>query len=371
MTTTGLMRISANELSAQHVTWYSYARMLRRYRWVYWAFSVLAILLIAKLYAFKWERSLEQALLISLLCLIFLTTSFNLFIDSSFSLDKYGAEQEARKLIHYDFYLTSLNSALWGCLSLVIIYHQHTIDYELLALLGVLVCLNIPRAAILQPVFYLQTAIITLPGIFFMLLQGRWASASVMLFASLTITIAINAMAMLLKTHQEHEQQLLVEMRQPQKNNLLNTAEFDVLVKLEWQYAAREHQYLSALKLELEPASAKQLPHVISVIKTALYRSSDCLAHLDDCVFKVLLPNTSAEQALLIAERLQGRFAQADLDAEEDLQLKVGLVTCNPKLGRSNAKTSSALATFSMQLDSALEAAKQEKGRFIVKAFRL
>ena len=36
-----------------------------------------------------------------------------------------------------------------------------------------------------------------------------------------SITIAINAMAMLLKAHQEHEQQLLVEMRQPQKNNLL------------------------------------------------------------------------------------------------------------------------------------------------------
>lgn len=370
MTTSGLIRISADELSAQHVTWYSYARMLRRYRWVYWAFSVLAILIIAKLYAFQWERGLDQALLISLLCLLFLTTSFNLFIDSSFSLAKYGAEQEARKLIDYNFYLTSLNSALWGCLSLVIIYHQYTIDYELLALLGVLVCLNIPRAAILQSVFYIQTAIITLPGIFFMLLQGRWASAAVMLFAAFTITIAINAIAMLLKAHQEHEHHLLVEMRQPQKNNLLNAAEFDVLLKLEWQYAAREHQYLSALKLELEPAGSKQLPHFISVIKTALYRSSDCLAYVDGCVFKVLLPNTSAEQALLIAERLQGRLAQADLDTEENLQLSVGLVTASPTLGRRDAKASSVLETFNTQLDAALEEAKQEEGRFTLQSYR-
>lgn len=371
MTTSGLMKISADELNAQHVTWYSYARMLRRYRWVYWAFSVLAILIIAKLYAFKWERGLDQALLISLLCLIFLTTSVSLFIDSSFSLAKYGAEQEARKLIDYNFYLTSLNSVLWGCLSLVIIYHQHTIDYELLALLGVLVCLNIPRAAILQSVFYIQTAIITLPSIFFMLLQGRWTSASVMLFAALTITIAINALAMLLKAHQDHEHHLLVEMRQPQKNNLLNVAEFDVLLKLEWQYAAREHQYLSALKLELEPAGSKQLPHFISVIKTALYRSSDCLAYVDACVFKVLLPNTSAEQALLIAERLQGRLAQADLDTEEDIQLSVGLVTASPQLGRRDIKDSSALASFHTQLDVALEDAKQEEGRFTLQAYRL
>lgn len=370
MTKSGLIKISADELSAQHVTWYSYARMLSHYRWVYWAFSVLAVLIIAKLYAFNWERGLDQALLISLLCLIFLTSSFNLFIDSSFSLTKYGADQEARKLIDYNFYLTSLNSALWGCLSLVIIYHQHTIDYELLALLGVLVCLNIPRAAILQTVFYIQTAIITLPGIFFMLLQGRWASAAVMLLASSTITIAINALAMLLKNHQDHEQHLLVAMRQPQKNNLLNAAEFDVLLKLEWQYAAREHQYLSALKLELEPAGSKQLPHFISVIKTALYRSSDCLAYVEGCIFKVLLPNTSAEQALLIAERLQSRLAQADLDTEEDIQLSVGLATVSPQLGRRGAQTSSSLENFNTQLDLALEAAKQEEGRFIVKAFK-
>lgn len=370
MTTSGLMRISADELSAQHVTWYSYARMLRRYRWVYWGFSFLAILIIGKLYALKWELGLDQALLLSLLFLIFLTTSFSLFIDSSFSLEKYGAEAEARKLIDYNFYLTSLSSALWGCLSLVIIYHKHTIDYELLALLGVLVCLNIPRAAILQPVFYIQTALIALPGIFFMLLQGRWASATVMIFASLTITIAINAMALLLSTHQEHEQQLLVEMRQPQKNNLLNAAEFDVLLKLEWQYAAREHQYLSALKLELEPSDAKQLPHFISMIKTALYRSSDCLAYVEGCVFKVLLPNTSAEQALLIAERLQGRFVQEDLDSEEDLRLSVGLATCSPTLKR-NAKQALSIEQFNTEIDLALAEAKQQAGRFSVQAYKL
>lgn len=371
MTASGLMRISANELSAQHVTWYSYARMLRRYRWVYWAFSLLAALIIIKLYALKWEHGIDQALLICLLCLIVLTTSFSLFIDSSFSLAKYGAESEARKLIDYNFYLTSLSSALWGCLSLVIIYHKHTIDYELLALLGVLVCLNIPRAAILQPIFYLQTAIITLPGIFFMLLQGRWASATVMIFAALSITIAINAMALLLKTHQEHEQQLLLGMRQPQKNQLLNNAEFAVLLKLEWQYAAREHQYLSVLKLELEPAGSKQLPHLISVIKTALYRSSDCLAHLEGCIFKVLLPNTSAEQALLIAERLQSRFAQADLDSDEDLQLSVGLVTCSPDSGKHQTKSAVSIDDFNAALDTALVEAKQQTGRFSLKAVKL
>jgi hypothetical protein len=368
MTTAGLMRISADELNAQHAMWYSYARMLRRYRWVYWGFSVLAILIILKLYTFKWDLGLDQAVLISLLCLIFLTTSVSLFIDSSFSLEKYGADAEARKLVDYNFYLTSLSSALWGCLSLVIIYHQHTIDYELLALLGVLVCLNIPRAAILQPLFYLQTALIALPGIFFMLLQGRWASATVMILAALAITIAINAMVMLLKAHQEHEQQLLVEMRQPQKNNLLNTAEFDVLLKLEWQYAAREHQYLSVLKLELQPNDSKQLPHIISVIKTALYRSSDCLAYLEGCNFKVLLPNTSAEQALLIAERLQSRFAQEDLDTEEALHLSLGLVTCSPSSIRSGISTSSSIEQLNTELDAVMAEAKAEETRFSIKA---
>lgn len=371
MTTAGLMRISIDELHAQYTTWYSYARMLRRYRWVYWGFSLLAILIILILYLFKWELGLAQALLLSLLSLIFLTVNFNLFIDSSFALEKYGADAEARKLINYNFYLTSLTSGLWGCLSLVIIYHDHNIDYELLALLGILVCLNIPRVAILPIVFYIQISLIVLPSVFFMLLQGRWAIAAMMIFAAVTISIAINAMALLLKTQQEHEQQLLTEMRQPQRNNLLNQAEFNVLLKLEWQYAVREHQYLSAIKLEFEPADLKKVNQVVSVIRSALYRSSDCIAYLDASVFKLLLPNTSAEQALLIAERLQGRFAQEDFDNEDDLRLSLGLVTCSPHLLRNDTQTVSLFEVFVLTLDTSLEEAKAQEGRFIVKASKL
>lgn len=371
MTKSGLMSMSAEELNAQHVAWYSYARMLRGYRWVYWSFSLLAILIILKLYSFKWELGLDQALLLSLLCLIFLTVSFSLFIDSSFSLEKYGADAEARKLIDYNFYLTSLASGLWGCLSLVIIYHHHTIDYELLAFLGVLVCLNIPRAAILQPIFYIQTAVITLPGVFFMLLQGRWASAMMMVFASLTISIAINSIVLLLQTYQEHEQRLLAEMRQSQKSKLLNQAEFDVLLKLEWQYAAREHQYLSTIQLEFEAVDLKKINQLVSVIKTALYRSSDCLAHIEGSVFKLLLPNTSAEQALLMAERLQGRFAREDLDSEEEIGLSLGLVTCSPHLIKNDTEAVSLFERFVATLNTSLEEAKAQEERFSLQSYKL
>lgn len=371
MTTTGFIQASTDELHARYTTWYSYARMLRRYRWVYGGCSLLVLLMILKLYVFSWELGLTQALLLSLLSLLFLTISLSFFIDASFSLEKYGIEAEARKLINYNIYLTSLASGLWGCLSLVLIYHNPTIDYELFALFGVLVCLNIPRFAILPVVFYIQISLIGLPGLFFMLLQGHWVSALVMIFAAVALSSAIHALTLLLKTQQEYEQQLLAEMRQPQKNNLLNPAEFNVLLKLEWQYAAREHQYLSAIKLELEPVDLKKVNQRVSVIKSALYRPSDCLAYLEASSFKLLLPNTSAEQALLIAERLQGRFAQEDLNSEEDLRLNLGLVTCSPQLIQHEAQTLSALDEFVASLEVSLEEAKTQEGRFALQAYTL
>lgn len=371
MTTIGFIQASTDELHARYTTWYSYARMLRLYRWVYGICSLLVQLIILKLYVFNWELGLTQALVLSLLSLLLLTISLSLFIDSSFALEKYGAEAEARKLINYNIYLTSLASGLWGGVSLVIIYHNQTLDYELLALLGILVCLNIPRVVILPIVFYIQISLIVLPGIFFMLLQGRWVSASMMIFASVTISIAVSTLALLLKAQQDYEQQLLVELRQPQRNNLLNSAEFSVLLKLEWQYAAREHHYLSAIQLEFEPADLKKVNQVVSVIRSALYRPSDCLAYLDAATFKLLLPNTSAEQVLLIAERLQGRFAQEDFDSEEDLRLNLGLVTCSPQSLKSThtAQTTSAIDEFLACLDRSLAEAKTQEGRFVLQAY--
>jgi GGDEF domain-containing protein len=83
------------------------------------------------------------------------------------------------------------------------------------------------------------------------------------------------------------------------------------------------------------------------------------------------LPNTSAEQVLLIAERLQGRFAQEDFDSEEDLRLNLGLVTCSPQSLKSThtAQTTSAIDEFLACLDRSLTEAKTQEGRFVLQAY--
>ncbi len=318
--------------AGSYTAWYSYARLLYGYRHVYFGFNLLACLVVVLLYWVEWGVGLGRVTLLSVVGLILLCSSINLFTDSSFSLKKYGSEAEARKLLNYNFYISSLISGLWGALTLVVIVYNKEIGYALMALLVTLMALNIPRAAVSRAVFYVQTMLIVLPAVFFSVLRGDWSMAGLLVMIALSIGLGVNAIIVLLYAYQEQEQQLLQQIKQGQKNALLTSAEFDTLLKIEWQRASREHQYLSVMKLAVVSDDPKQVAQVTSSIRSVVHRAADSVGYMEGGVFKVLLPNTAPEHALGIAERVQRKItgSTGKPSNEETPDVSIGVAGCRP-----------------------------------------
>ncbi|MDD5479076.1 diguanylate cyclase [Rhodoferax sp.] len=154
---------------------------------------------------------------------------------------------------------------------------------------------------------------------------------------------------------------------------LLNRRAFTQQAQLLWQRAARDGSTLAAVMLDLDffkrindqfghPAGDAVIIHMAQIIRTSV-RETDLAARVGGEEFMLALPNSSTDNAVLVAEKIRHQLTQAPLVLPDGQQVSMtvsaGVVACQPD------QTANFEALYSAA-DRALYQAKQS-GRNCVK----
>jgi diguanylate cyclase (GGDEF)-like protein/putative nucleotidyltransferase with HDIG domain len=125
---------------------------------------------------------------------------------------------------------------------------------------------------------------------------------------------------------------------------LLNRAGFDELLEIEVERATRTQSPLGLLLIDLDDfksvnerhghAEGDRALHEFAAALARSVRRIDRAARIDGEEFAVILPDTDAHSAYLLAERLRSRIAAAAPAAPVELRTSAGVVSC-PRHGAS------------------------------------
>jgi diguanylate cyclase (GGDEF)-like protein len=134
--------------------------------------------------------------------------------------------------------------------------------------------------------------------------------------------------------------------------NIANRRSFDDRLAMEWRRAIREKQIISFLMIDIDkfknyndtyghPQGDVLLQNIARIFTIAARRPADIAARLGGEEFGVLLPNTTAVNALIIAERIRTdveamRVPTADGKIATTATISIGAATCVPVEGDSS-----------------------------------
>jgi diguanylate cyclase (GGDEF)-like protein len=151
---------------------------------------------------------------------------------------------------------------------------------------------------------------------------------------------------------------------------------FDDRLSIEWQRLSREQQPMSLLLLDIDyfkryndcyghQVGDECLQAIAQALEKALYRPADLVARYGGEEFVAILPNTSLDGAVIVAEQIRSAIANLEIphqnsDISDIVTISIGVTTLIPSPKQKSS-------TLIKQADVALYSAKQQgRNRAIV-----
>lgn len=249
---------------------------------------------------------------------------------------------------------STLISALWGVSGFVLFSQQELVQAVHVLLLAGAVIAAMPVLAVSRFALYLQIGIILLPITLNLLLLTD-ASHQALAVATMVLT-ALLVMASRSMTHLLQELQAAQVSMQEQANTdpvtqISNRRFFDSIFKTEWRRAARDEKNIALLMIDVDHfkryndrhghhAGDQCLQIIAQCIKSVARRASDVVARHGGEEFAILLPDTSIEDATLLAERLrknveEQRIPHSDGAIPRIVTISIGVSCCTPTSPRN------------------------------------
>ncbi|SEA18558.1 diguanylate cyclase (GGDEF) domain-containing protein [Thiothrix caldifontis] len=248
-------------------------------------------------------------------------------------------------------YLTysTLISALWG-VSGFILFSQTipTQAVHILLLAGAIVA-AMPVLALSSFALYVQIGAILLPVTLNLLLLGAAPQQSLALatiLLAVLLVMASRSITSLLNDLHAVQIQVQEQAHTDPVTQISNRRYFDSTFKTEWRRAAREGKPLSLLMIDVDyfkryndkhghQAGDQCLQIIAQCIKAVARRASDVVARHGGEEFVILLPDTSLEDAVLLAERVRKsvedqRVPHSDGAIPRIVTVSVGVSSCTP-----------------------------------------
>ncbi|MBJ6611096.1 MAG: GGDEF domain-containing protein [Candidatus Thiothrix moscowensis] len=254
---------------------------------------------------------------------------------------------------------STLISALWGVSGFILFSQQELVQAMHVLLLAGAVIATMPVLAVSRFALYLQIGIILLPTTLNLLLLGDATHQS--LAAAVLVLATLLVMASRSITHVLQELQATQLQMQEQANTdpvtqIANRRYFDSIFKTEWRRAARENKNIALLMIDVDHfkryndrhghhAGDQCLQIIAQSIKAVARRASDVVARHGGEEFVILLPDTSLDDATILAERLrknveEQRIPHSDGAIPRIVTVSIGVSCCTPSSPRDQQQTS-------------------------------
>ncbi len=252
----------------------------------------------------------------------------------------------------YLFYST-LISALWGVSGVVLFSNQELVQAVHVTLLTGAVISALPILALSRLALYLQTGTILLPITLNLLLltdSAHQSLAVATLLLGALLVIAARSITHLLNDLHATQLQIHEQAHTDPVTQIANRRYFDNIFKTEWKRAARDGKHISLLMIDVDHfkryndqhghhAGDQCLQIIAQCIKAVARRASDVVARHGGEEFVILLPDTSLEDACLLAERLrknveEQRIPHSDGALPRIVTISIGVSCCTPSSPR-------------------------------------
>ena len=260
----------------------------------------------------------------------------------------YSSEELQNFAQRYLFYST-LISALWGVSGVVLFSGQELIQAVHVTLLAGAVISAMPILALSRLALYLQTGTILLPITLNLLLltdSAHQSLAVATLLLGALLVMASRSITHLLNDLHTAQLQMHEQAHTDAVTQIANRRFFDTIFKTEWKRASRDGKNIALLMIDVDHfkryndqhghhAGDQCLQIIAQCIKAVARRASDVVARHGGEEFVILLPDTSLEDAYVLAERLrknveEQRIPHSDGSLPRIVTISIGVSCCTP-----------------------------------------
>lgn len=312
----------------------------------FWGNIIIAIILSLMLLA---QADKEQILhLFIWFGLIIATSIYRLIITNSFQKERTLNQEKMSYWVNKYVNISTIINIIWG--SIGVFFFPDTLLYQgvlFLSLLSVLLT-SIPLLALSRATYYLQVFIVLLPIASYIVLVGdkhHYIMSIALLTATLSLLAAANYIYELVTELQMTQAELLQQANTDQLTKISNRRQYDQSFKTEWRRCTREDLPVSMLLIDVDYFKKYNdrfghsqgddcLVNVASRLGAISRRPGDIAARYGGEEFAVLLPNTSLENAMMLAESFRvsiERLAIKHPDSEYNvLTVSIGVSSCDP-----------------------------------------
>ena len=311
----------------------------------FWGNIVIASILTTMLFVYTQGRSLYLFIWFGLIISI---SIYRLIITKNFQQERSLSKEEASYWANKYINISTVINIIWG--SIGYLFFPSALLYQgllLLSLLSVLLA-SIPLLAISRAVYYVQMLVVLLPITLYLLWLGNtehYVMVVILFTATISLFAATNYIYELIYTLQKTQANLLRQANTDQLTKIPNRRHYDQAFKTEWRRCTREDLPISMLLIDVDYFKKYNdklghaegdycLTKIASRLSTISRRPGDVAARYGGEEFAVLLPNTSLENAMMLAERLRVSVERLGMKHPESkygvVTVSIGVSTCDP-----------------------------------------
>jgi len=307
------------------------------------------ILLASVLSFFFWIHFPDkQIALLIWLGLVVTLSLVRYFVGKSFKPEKQYSQEELTSWANRHVFFTSLLSTIWG-LAGVVFFPNDLPHLALLVLVLFSVLLaSIPTLAASRIAYYFQIVVTLAPTCILLFMsreQGYQLLSLSAVVMALTLVFVSGYIYHLLYELQNAQIALQSLADTDQLTNIANRRHFDRKFKVEWRRAMREQTPISLILVDVDffkkyndtyghQAGDRCLQQVATALSSITHRPADLASRYGGEEFAILLPNTSQENAAMLAERLRKKVESLKIEHKSSelgsVTISLGVSCCKP-----------------------------------------
>lgn len=298
-----------------------------------------------------WQGDAEASHIAIWLGILLCMALIRLVLNGIYQPETSHAEEKHQKWIQRYILLTTLISGAWGITGFLFTATEPLLQtVHVLVLLGIIIATS-PLLLVSRSAFIVQFSLILAPMGLHLLQQlsqqHYWLVGVALLGLAAVLFLMIDQLRHIIVELNESCKALRSQADTDQLTQLANRRSFEYAFKSEWRRSTREKKTVSLLIIDVDDFKKyndayghqkgdRALKHIAVQIQTAAQRPGDIAARIGGEEFAVLLPDTTTDGAMIVAERLRRNIERVGNELTQNshnaLTVSIGVSSCTPLL---------------------------------------
>jgi diguanylate cyclase (GGDEF)-like protein len=280
--------------------------------------------------------------------LVVMLSLVRFLIGKNFKPERQYTQPELTSWANRHVFFTSLLSTIWGLAGIVFFPNDLPHQTLLVLVLFSVLLAAIPTLAASRIAYYFQIIVTLIPTIILLFLSkdtGHDLIAIAMIVMAITLVLISGYIYHLLFELQNAQIALQELADTDQLTGIANRRHFDRKFKVEWRRAMRDQTPISLLLIDVDhfkkyndtyghQAGDKCLQQIAKAMESITHRPADLASRYGGEEFSVLLPQTSQENSVMLAERLRKKIESLKIEHSMSefgiVTISIGVSCCEP-----------------------------------------